>query len=193
MDINSAISFSSRSEWRKWLMKNHDKMDEVWLIHHKKSSRGIGIRHEEAVEEALCFGWIDGKLRSLDREKFALRYTPRRRGSIWSGKNKAAAMKLIDQGCMEQAGLAKIEEAKRNGRWASAYSSRRRPEIPEDLATALSRNRISSQNFNRLSSTIQTQYIFWVDSARRIETRKERIRTVVRWARLGKGPSKKQA
>src|SRR5512136_2154303 len=127
MDIEDATCFKSRSEWRKWLMKNHSRKDEVWLIHHKKGSGGIGVRHEEAVEEAICFGWIDGKLRSLDRERFVLRYTPRRRGSIWSGKNKAAAMKLIDQGRMSHAGLAKIEEAKRNGRWASAYSSRTRP------------------------------------------------------------------
>lgn len=193
MNFEDAICFKNRREWRRWLVKNHAKEGEIWLAHYKKHSEGTGVRLEEAVEEAICFGWIDGKLRSLDGERFALRYTPRRRGSVWSGRNKATAMKLMEQGRMTKAGVTKIDEAKRNGRWASAYSSRKQPQIPEDLETALSRSEISWRNFKRFSKTQQAQYIFWIDNARRIDTRKERIKSVVRWARLGKRSGDSQA
>ena len=159
--------------------RNHDKETEVWLLHYKKHSSKTGIRHDEAVEEAICFGWIDSKLRSVDEEKYALKYSPRRKGSVWSEINKKIAMRMIDAGRMTRGGMEKIEEARRNGKWASAYSSKNRPSIPQDLEEALARNKTAGQNFHGLSNSRQIQYVFWIESAKKKETRNERIKAVV--------------
>jgi len=179
MDYEHAIHFRNRRAWRRWLEKNHDKKSGVWLLHYKKHSGKTGVRHEEAVEEAICFGWIDSKLRSVNEEKYALKYSPRRKGSVWSEINKKIAVRMIDEGKMKRGGLEKIEEAKRNGKWASAYSSKKHPSIPRDLEQALARNKTAWQNFRGLSNSHQTQYVFWIESAKKKETRRERINAVV--------------
>jgi len=179
MDYEHAIHFRNRRAWRRWLEKNHHKETEAWLLHYKKQSWKTGIQHEEAVEEAICHGWIDSKLRSVDEEKYALKYSPRRKGSVWSEINKKIAMRMIDEGKMKRGGLEKIEEAKRNGKWASAYSSKKQPSIPRDLEQALARNKTAWQNFHGLSNSHQTQNVFWIESAKRKETRRERIKAVV--------------
>lgn len=180
--------FRNRKEWRKWLAKNFDKEAEAWLIHYKRGSGKKRLTHPEAVEEALCYGWIDGRLRSIDKEKFSLRYSPRRKGSVWSGINKANALRLIETGQMTKAGMEKIEEAKMNGKWTSAYSSRRNPTVPEDLRDALSRNKGILDAFNRMANSQKLQYVFWVDSAKKAETRKRRIGAVVKIMQNGRKP-----
>lgn len=106
------------TEWRTWLERNHTTEDEVWLMIHKKHTGTPSVTVRQTVEEALCFGWIDSSMQPIDEQRYALRFTPRRKGSNWSERNKGSAAKLIEEGRMTEAGLAKI--AKRNGRWDKA-------------------------------------------------------------------------
>jgi len=188
MDSLRLLRFKNRGEWREWLAEHHVQEQEAWVIHYKKGSRMQGVQHAEAVEEALCYGWIDGKLRSVDKESYALRYSPRRKNSVWSGINKETALRMIEQGLMKEAGMDRIAEAKRNGKWASAYSSKKRPSLPEDLKKALSVRKTTWGAFNKLSNSQQLQFIFWVDGAKKVETRRKRINIVVRIVQGGKKP-----
>ena len=183
MDIKTHY-FSDGHEWRNWLSENHDKEKKAWLVIHKKHSDKAGIRHEEAIEEALCFGWIDGGMRSVDDDTFILRFAPRKARSIWSKRNKDKAELLIQQGRMTDAGLAKIEEAKKNGLWQNAYTSRIKVEIPDDLETALSTNQVAWKNFHNLANTYRFMYIRWLNGARTEEIRRQRVAEIVKRAEL---------
>jgi uncharacterized protein YdeI (YjbR/CyaY-like superfamily) len=176
--------FSDSHEWRRWLLENHDKEKESWLSICKKRSRKTGIRHEEAIEEALCFGWIDGGMRSIDKETFILRFSPRNARSIWSKRNKEKAELLTQQGRMTEAGLARIEEAKKNGMWQAAYSSRVREEIPDDLEAALLVNQVAWKNFHNLANTYRFMYIRWLNGARTEEIRRQRVGEIVKRVEL---------
>jgi uncharacterized protein YdeI (YjbR/CyaY-like superfamily) len=118
------LHVTGAEEWRAWLESNHAVEKEVWLTIYKKHTAKPSITIEEATEEALCFGWIDSMMKRIDDEKYVQRYTPRKKGSIWSEKNKKWVAELIEQGRMTEAGLAKIEEAKQNGEWHKARTSR---------------------------------------------------------------------
>ena len=100
MDISAAINFKDKQGWRDWLEQNHNKEREAWLVIYKKRSTQSGLRYDEALEEALCFGWIDGKMKSVDDDRFILRYSPRKTNSVWSKINKDKAEKLVDQEAM---------------------------------------------------------------------------------------------
>jgi uncharacterized protein YdeI (YjbR/CyaY-like superfamily) len=114
------LHFTTADEWRTWLEANHATQDEVWVMIYKRHAETPSVTLEETVEEALCFGWIDSQMQPIDGERHAQRFTPRRKTSNWSERNKERAAKLIEQGRMTEAGLAKIDEAKRNGRWDEA-------------------------------------------------------------------------
>ena len=114
------LHFTTAEEWRAWLEGNHATQGQAWLIINKKDSGTPSVSVQQTVEEALCFGWIDSAMQPIDAERYALRFTPRRKGSNWSERNKGRAAKLIAEGRMTEAGLAEIEEAKRNGRWDAA-------------------------------------------------------------------------
>lgn len=178
----------NNSEWRKWLKNNHRKEKEIWLVHYKKHSGMQGISYKNALEEAICFGWIDSKMKSLDGEKFILRYSPRNKKSLWSEINKNTALKMIKDGKMTEQGFTTIEEAKQNGNWASAYTSKKKPTIPQDLKKALSKSENAWNNFNSFSNSSQFQYIFWINNAKLEETRKKRIVEVVKRANKNKKP-----
>lgn len=180
MQPNSALNFKDREEWRSWLEKNHDREDGVWLFHFKKSSGMVGVTHEEAVEEALCYGWIDSKLKSVDVEKFALKYSLRKAGSVWSRINKEKAEKMIRVGKMTGAGLEKIEEAKRAGSWQNAYTNIKRDRIPADLKKALMENDRAWSNFENFANSYRNMYIGWVIGAKTPGTRRKRIARVVK-------------
>jgi len=173
------LYFTNRDDWRVWLEQNHATEKEAWLIHYKKHTGKPGIPYEDAVEEALCFGWIDGLLRSIDGEKYALRYSPRRIKSIWSEANKKRAESMIEQGRMTEAGLMKIRQAKENGEWHNA-ASRETLEIPPDLEKALASAKETRMNFKQLPPSRQKQLIWWVTSAKKKETRQRRINEIVR-------------
>lgn len=166
------------SEWRAWLKANHRTAASVWLVLHKKSSPGPGIGYEEAVEEALCFGWIDSKPQKRDNHSYLLYFAVRKRGSVWSKINKQRIARLIKEGRMMPSGLKKVEEAKKNGDWA-VLDPVDALQIPEDLMKALTRNKKARKNFEVFPPGIRKQLIYWVLSAKREETKVARIREIV--------------
>jgi uncharacterized protein YdeI (YjbR/CyaY-like superfamily) len=183
-----ALVFKTRKEWREWLEKNYNKEDKAWLVTYKKKHASKGLSYEEGVEEALCYGWIDGKMMSVDEEKFVQRYTPRRQNSPWSKLNKDRALKLIKEGRMAEPGLASVEDAKRRGAWNIAYSSKTKPRIPKDLKQALMKDEKAWSNYQKFTNSAKTNYTYWVLYAKKEETKKKRIREVVKRARLNKKP-----
>ena len=182
------LIFKDAAGWRSWLEKNHATADEAWLIHYKKNSAKTAISREEALEEALCFGWIDGKLRSMDEEKYSLRYSPRRRGSVWSLANKKRAEKLIAEGRMTAAGTQKIDEAKENGLWDRAYSSRDEIVVLDELKRALEKDAVAARNFESFAKSYRLMYAGWVAEAKTAETRRRHIEKVVQRSRRNLKP-----
>ena len=180
--MDEALYFQTRADWRDWLSKHHDLINYVWIIFFKKSTGKKGITLEEAVEEAICFGWIDGKLKRVDDERFMLRFSIRKDKSVWSQINRLRAEKLIADGKMTHAGLAKIEQAKKSGYWDKAYTNKIKDELPADLLETLKKDQKAIDNFQRFANTYQNMYIGWVNSAKSIETRKKRIDKVVEQA-----------
>ena len=177
--MDNTLFFERREGWRGWLEKNHDKANHVWLIHYKKGSGKKSMTLEESVEEAICFGWIDGKLRKIDDEKFVVRFSPRQPNSVWSKINKERAEKLMVTGRMTKAGIATIEKAKASGSWENAYTNKIKDAIPSDLEEALRKNEQAWSNFQNFANSYRNMYIGWVSSAKTEEMRKKRIEKVV--------------
>ena len=177
-----------RKAWRKWLEKNHATSDGVWLIYDKKASGKKRLEYSDAVEEALCFGWIDSTLRPLDDERYMQRFTPRKPNSGWSALNKQRIEKMIDQDLMAKAGLEKIEEAKRKGAWEK-LDHIEALKLPEDFEKALEKNKKAKTNFENFPQFTKKQFLYRINSARRPETRKERIMLLVKMAAANKKPS----
>jgi uncharacterized protein YdeI (YjbR/CyaY-like superfamily) len=188
IELNHALFFKNRDEWRSWLEKNHTISDGVWLIHHKKTSSKKNLNHFDAVEEALCFGWIDSKLKKIDKERFILRYSPRKPKSVWSKINKETAEKMVSLGKMTQAGFIKIDEAKKHGFWDNAYTNLVKKQLPSDLKKALMGNKEAWDNFQQFANSYRNTYIGWVKNAKTEETRKKRICEVVKRSRDNKKP-----
>ena len=180
IELANALFFKNRDEWHNWLEKNHRAINEIWLIHYKKSSGKKGLNHFDAVEEAICFGWIDGKLKKIDEERFILRYSPRKSKSVWSKINKENAEKMISLGKMTKAGFDKIEEAKKQGFWDTAYTNLLREQLPSDLKNALIVNKKAWNNFQKFANSYRNMYIGWVKNAKTEKTRKKRISEVVK-------------
>jgi uncharacterized protein YdeI (YjbR/CyaY-like superfamily) len=181
----------SRKQWRQWLEKNHLSSPGIWFVYYKKESGKPRVRYDEAVEEALCFGWIDSQPRKLDNEKAMLKFTPRNPKSVWSKLNKSRVEKLIAQKLMMPAGIAKIEEAKKNGSWEKLTSSDYHTDnnlLPEDVEKALSKNKKALANFNAFPQSYRRQFLFWIDSAKQPDTRKARIKQTALMAVANKKP-----
>jgi len=188
MSIENALYFKNRQEWRKWLEVNSGSALEAWLVHYKKQSLKTSVSLSDAVEEAIRFGWIDSKMKSVDEEQYILRYSPRKPKSIWSKINKERAERLIESGRMTSAGLAKIEEAKENGLWQTAYTSRKQENMPDDLKMALMDNSSAWSNFQNFANSYRNMYIGWINDARTKETRMTRITEVVKRSVMNKRP-----
>jgi len=172
----------SRVEWRAWLAAHHRDSEGAWVVIAKKRSGVPGPTYEEAVEEALCFGWIDSRMHPLDGDRFEQRFSPRRAGSIWSRSNKERLARLVQAGLMTSAGLAKIEAAKADGSW-DMLDRVEALEIPEDLAEALAAVPGAPEGFGAMAPSAQKQYLYWVLSAKRRDTRAARVAAVVAAAR----------
>jgi len=171
----------TRAEWREWLSTNYNVSKGVWLVILKKGAEVAGITYAAAVEEALCFGWIDGRAATLDAQNFKLYMSPRKPGSVWSKLNKQRIRKLVKEGSMTSAGLAKIETAKKDGSW-NKLDEIDRLAIPEDLLAQLSANAQAKRNFEAFSPSSRKMILFWIASAKREETRRKRIEETVRLA-----------
>jgi uncharacterized protein YdeI (YjbR/CyaY-like superfamily) len=187
--VTETFTPKSRKQWRAWLKRNHLRASEVWLVLHKGRAAASTLTYNDAVEEALCFGWIDGVRRSLDESRYVHRMSPRRTGSQWSERNKARAERMLDAGLIAPSGLAAIEEAKRNGNWSAPVHRPPALPMPEELESRLKENKAAAAAFAALPPSHRRQYTDWVASAKREETRDRRIaealRLLTRGAKLG--------
>jgi uncharacterized protein YdeI (YjbR/CyaY-like superfamily) len=173
------LEFADRNEWRAWLTGNHATETEAWLILYKKRYADLGLTLGDAVEEALCFGWIDGTLRSMDETRYALRYSPRTRDSIWSMSNIKRVERLLAAGRMTEAGMQKVAEAKENGQWQAAIRREQVDVIPEALEAALRNAQGALAAYQALPDSRKKRYIYWLQTAKREETKQRRIRKIV--------------
>jgi uncharacterized protein YdeI (YjbR/CyaY-like superfamily) len=180
---------TNRDDWRRWLKKNHSSQKEVWLIYFKKHTGKPRIPYDDAVEEAICFGWIDSTVKRLDDQKYAQKFTQRNQKSNWSELNKKRAKKMIKQGRMTQAGLVKFKQAgKQKQEEAKEKPAGRKLLIPSDLKKALSANKKALENFNNFAPSYRRLYIGWIKDAKRPETRQKRIKQTIKWAVENKKP-----
>jgi uncharacterized protein YdeI (YjbR/CyaY-like superfamily) len=173
------IFFASQQAWEKWLAAEHGVAAGVWIKMAKKSTGIDSVNHPEALEVALCYGWIDGQRRRLDDEYFLQLFVPRRPTSVWSQINVGHVERLTEAGRMQPAGLAEVERAKADGRWDRAYSSQRNAEVPPDLQAALDSNPAAAAFFATLKSNNRYAVLYRVQDAKRPETRARRIATFV--------------
>lgn len=164
----------NRKAWRTWLQKHHATSPGIWLIYYKKESGKPGIAYAEAVEEALCFGWIDSTVRPIDDDRYMQRFSPRKPKSVWSALNKSRIEKMIAEGLMMPAGLEKIELAKSNGSWTS-IDNVENLEIPPALKKAFNKNKAAFKNFNNSSRSYRKQVLYLLNSAKLPETKAKRI------------------
>jgi uncharacterized protein YdeI (YjbR/CyaY-like superfamily) len=169
------LSFPSPAAYETWLEDNHGESDGIWLKIAKKASGIDSVSHPEALELALCFGWIDGQRKALDEAYFLQKFTPRRQRSRWSKINREKAEALIAAGSMRPAGLAQVEAAKSDGRWEAAYEGQASAGVPEDLQAALDASPAAAEFFAGLSSQNRYAILYRLQDAKRPETRERRL------------------
>lgn len=179
----------NKKEWRKWLSKNHATREAVYLIMYKKQTGMPSLNWSDAVDEALCFGWIDSTARPIDDEKYKQYFTKRKPQSTWSKINKIKVEKLLQEGMMAEAGLAIIELAKQNGSW-TILDEVEELIIPQDLELAFKKHKGSKTFFESISKSIRKAMLQWLVLAKRPETRQNRINEIAELA--GKGMRPKQ-
>lgn len=172
------LYFKNTSDWREWLHNNHDSSTGVYLIFYKVNSPFESMRWEEAVQVAICYGWIDSTVRNVDEHSRKQIFSPRKAKSVWSKLNKSYIEKLIAENLMHESGLAKIEIAKQNGSWNSLDDVEDLI-IPEDLAQAFEQNQIAFNNYKNFSRSYRKAYLYWLNQAKRPETRRNRIMTII--------------
>ena len=171
--------FKNSTEWRKWLHENHHVSKGVYLIFYKVSSTAESMRWEEAVQVAICYGWIDSTVKRIDSESRKQVFSPRKDKSVWSKLNKTYIEKLIENKLMHESGLAKIAIAKQNGSWASLDEVENLL-IPDDLKLAFEENLQAFKNYNSFSPSYKKSYLYWLNQAKRAETRQNRIIEIIK-------------
>lgn len=176
-----AFHARTRKEWRKWLEKYHQSEKSVWLIIYHKSSTKKSVYYEEAVEEAICFGWIDSIAHKRDEESKYQFFAVRKEKSNWSKANKERAEKMMAQGLMTESGLKLIESAKKSGAW-EALVDVQNSVIPDDLQQLLNKNKIAFKNFLAFPPSSKRIILEWILNAKKMETRQKRIEETVRLA-----------
>jgi uncharacterized protein YdeI (YjbR/CyaY-like superfamily) len=175
-DEPPVVSFADQAAWRSWLAEHHGVAPQgVWLKIAKKGSTVVSVDYAQALEVALCYGWIDGQKRGLDETHWLQRFSPRRSRSIWSKINRAKAEALVEAGEMQPTGLAEIERAKADGRWAAAYDGQRTSTVPDDLAAAFADNAVAREFFATLDSANRYAILHRLQTAKKPETRARRL------------------
>lgn len=187
MDKFERFYAKNRDEWHQWLSQNHDSSPGVWLIYYKKNSDKPRVEYDDAVEEALSFGWIDSKVNALDDERYMQVYTPRKPGSHWSKLNKQRVRKLIKNGQMQPAGMKKVDAAKKDGSW-SFLDDIEQQVVPEDLKQALEEDKAARDNFEAFNDSAKKQILYWITTAKREDTRRRRIKKTIELAAENKKP-----
>ena len=194
-DEAQELTVADASGWREWLSEHHESPTGVWLALAKKGTLApTTLTYDQALEEALCYGWIDGQARRRDASTYLQRFTPRRARSRWSQRNVGIVTRLVTEGRMHPAGLAEVERAKRDGRWDAAYAGRAGIETPPDLAAALAAEPRAQEMFDILTKQNLHAVVYRIESAKRPDTRARRIAQFV--AMLARGetvdPQKRQ-
>ena len=178
------IYFKDRANIRKWLLENHDKSPGIWIIFYKKQVNIECVKYSEALEESLCFGWIDSLVKSIDDEQYARKFQPRKNTSKWSDVNKKIVLSLLEKGKMTEAGLKKIDIFLKTGRvnWESKEikeTGTREFNIPDFIIVEFANNEPALKNFNNLAQTYKRHYILWITNAKREETIRQRLKEAV--------------
>jgi uncharacterized protein YdeI (YjbR/CyaY-like superfamily) len=169
------LLFASQEDWRAWLEGNYNQPEGVWIKHAKKSSNKESVSYQEALEEALCYGWIDGQKQAYDSDYYLQKFTPRGPKSVWSKINVAKAESLIKIGKMQPSGLASINDAKQDGRWDAAYDSPSAGKVPADFQAALDKSPKAKHFFETLNKANVYAFCWRIQTAKKPETRKARI------------------
>jgi len=173
-------------EWHSWLEAHNAKEPgEIWLVFFRKATGKPSMEYEEAIDEAICFGWVDSIIKKIDSERYAVKFTPRKQESHWSQSNRNRVQRLTTEGRMIPAGLAKVQAAKAMGTWDPPAPARARDEIPVELLEALEKNVKARRTFEHLAPSHRRQYAGWIADAKRRETRERRAAEAV--SRLEKG------
>ena len=177
METADSIYLATRQEWRDWLARNHDKESVIWLIYYKKHTGKPSLPYNDAVEEALCFGWIDSLVKRLDKERYMQKFTPRKPKSTWSNANVTRVKNLIREGKMTKKGLALYEYAKENGMLPDPSRERgpAEPDVPDWFVEALESNPPARDHFYRLAPSHRRNYVAWILDAKKAETRLRRL------------------
>jgi uncharacterized protein YdeI (YjbR/CyaY-like superfamily) len=179
LEMKTKLCVSIREEWRSWLQKNHDKSDVVWLVYYKKHTGKPSINYADSVEEALCFGWIDSIKKSIDEERYAYKFTPRRSKSKWSPLNIKRAKKLIEEEKMTRAGLELFDQrVDYSDEFIKARASKELP-IPAEIEAALKSNEKVWENFTKLAPGYKKQYVGWLVTAKKPETKERRLKKAI--------------
>jgi uncharacterized protein YdeI (YjbR/CyaY-like superfamily) len=171
--------FKTQAHWHAWLEKNHEDLKGLWLHFAKKESGAVTVTYDEALETALCFGWIDGQLRTHDEKTFVRKFTPRRARSIWSKVNRAKAENLIKAGRMKPPGLGAIERAREGGEWDGAYDSSRTATVSPEFQAALDKSKNAAAFFTKLDGANRYAMLWRIQTARSPETRAKRIAEII--------------
>lgn len=178
------VHLERRADWRAWLAQHAASRPGVWLVSWRKGSGRPAMTYDEAVEEALCFGWVDSRPGRLDEDRTMLYFSPRRRGSAWSRPNKQRVERLLAQGLMTEAGLRLVEEARRDGSW-SALDAVEDLVVPDDLAAALGRRPPAREHWDGFPRSVRRGVLEWIVQAKRDETRRKRVEETAERAQRG--------
>ena len=179
------LAFASQAEWEAWLAAQPAASPGVWLKFAKKSAGAPSVTKLEAIDSALCYGWIDGQIGRFDEHWFLTRFTPRRRGSRWSEVNRDNVLRLMAAGRMQPGGLAQVQAAQADGRWDAAYAPQSRAEVPEDLQQALEARPEAKAFFATLTGANRYAVLYRIQDAKKAETRARRIQTFVQMLARG--------
>ncbi|MFN7160067.1 MAG: YdeI/OmpD-associated family protein [Candidatus Gracilibacteria bacterium] len=179
------LSFPTQKDWHDWLVQNHDSVDGIWLHMFKKDSEIKSINYALALDEALCFGWIDGQGKKYDETSWLQKFTPRRAKSIWSKRNTLYVERLTKEGRMQPAGQIEIDKAKADGRWNAAYESQKNMVMPEDFLKELDKFPEAKSFYEKLSNTNKFSIFFRLTSAKKSETRQKRFDQLLEMLKKG--------
>ena len=185
-DEEAILTFDGSAAWELWLAKNYQQKGGVWLQMFKKASGKQTLTYDDALDVALCYGWIDGLMRSYDEESFIQRFTPRRPRSVWSKRNREKIERLIQSGRMKLSGTAQVDAAKADGRWEQAYDGQKDMEIPDDFLKALSKSKKAMAFFDALNKANRYAIAWRLQTARKPETRQRRLEALVQMMKDGK-------
>jgi uncharacterized protein YdeI (YjbR/CyaY-like superfamily) len=179
------LSFESTDTWRQWLEQNYELQSGIWLRFYKKTSGIKTLIYDEALDVALCFGWIDGQAKKLDEISYQQKFTPRRPQSLWSKRNIGKATQLIKENKMHAAGLLAIEAAKADGRWQAAYDSPSNMTIPEDFLLVLKEDKFAYDFFESLNRTNKYAIVWRLQTAKNTVIKEKRMKTILEMLKKG--------